>query len=43
MLRLSPTSLFDGKFIAYGTDGRRIDPMSLSARPFCHGERGAVG
>jgi hypothetical protein len=22
---------------------RRIEPMSLSAYPFCHGERGAIG
>ena len=25
------------------THSRRIDPISRSAKPFCHGEAGAVG
>jgi hypothetical protein len=27
----------------WSSDSRRIDPMSRSTCPFCHGERGAVG
>jgi len=31
------------KATTWSTHSRRIDPISLSAKPFCQGERGAIG